>query len=132
MRPDYMLDTDTVIGALRGHGVVGPRLLANRPSHVCISSITLAELRFGADAKASRQLHGLIDTFVESVAVMPFDQEAADRFAPVAHALAKAREPTGTLDALIAAHALSLGLTLVTSHTLRFQLVTGLRTTNWV
>ena len=80
--PEFMLDTDTVSWALRGQGAVPTRLLAHRPSQLCISSITLSELRFGADAKASRKLHGLIDTFVLSVAVMPFDQAAADRFGP--------------------------------------------------
>ena len=130
--PEFMLDTDTVSWALRGQGAVPTRLLAHRPSQLCISSITLSELRFGADAKASRKLHGLIDTFVLSVAVMPFDQAAADRFGPVASALAKRGEPIGTIDTLNAAHALSLGLTLVTNNAKHFQRVGGLKTANWV
>lgn len=77
---EFMLDTDTVSWALRGQGGVAEHLLAHRPSQLCVSSITLAELRFGADAKASRALHRLIDTFVQSVAVASFDQAAADRF----------------------------------------------------
>lgn len=130
--PDYMLDTDTVSRALRGQGAVATRLLEHRPSQLCISSITVAALRFGADAKRSRKLHGLIDTFVLSVAVMPFDRAAADRFGPVVRALARRGEPIGTFDALIAAHALSLGLTVVTNNAKRFQRVAGLKTTNWV
>jgi tRNA(fMet)-specific endonuclease VapC len=129
--PGYMLDTDTVSWSLRGQGAVATHLLAHRPSELCISSITLAELRFGADAKASRRLHGLVDTFVASVAVMPFDSAAADKFGPVANALAKRGEPIGTFDTLIAAHALSLGLTFVTNNTKHFQRVAGLRTANW-
>ena len=131
MTPGYMLDTDTVSWALRGQGDVAARLLEHRPSQLCISSITLAELRFGADAKASRKLHGIIDTFIESVVVRPFDQTAADRFGPVARALAKRGEPIGTFDTLIAAHALSLGQTLVTNNTKHFQRVAGLKTENW-
>ncbi len=50
-----------------------------RPPQLYISSITLAELRFGAEAKRSRKLHSLISTFVEAVAVVPFDQPAATR-----------------------------------------------------
>ena len=103
MTSEFMLDTDTVSWALRGQGAVPAHVLKYRPSQLCISSITLSELRFGADAKASRKLHGLIDTFVLSVAVMPFDQAAADRFGPVASALAKRGEPIGTFDTLIAA-----------------------------
>ena len=82
--PRYMLDTDTVSFALRGRGRVATRLLQHRPSEICISSITLAELRFGAEAKRSRKLHRIIDSFVDSVTVLPFDQIAADRFAAVA------------------------------------------------
>jgi len=130
--PDFMLDTDTVSWALRGQGAVAERVLAHRPSQLCVSAITLAELRFGADAKASRALHRLIDTFIESVAVMPFDQAAADRFGAVGASLAKRGEPIGTFDTLIAAHALACGLTLVTNNTKHFQRVAGLRLANWI
>ena len=129
---EFMLDTDTVSWAFRGRGAVPARLLERRPSQLCISSITLAELRFGADAKGSRKLHGLIDTFVQSMTVMPFDQAAADRFGPVANALAKRGESIGTFDTLIAAHALSRSLTLVTNNAKHFQRVAGLKTSNWV
>jgi len=130
--PKYMLDTDTVSFALRGRGAVSSRLLEHRPSEICISSITLAELRFGAEARRSRKLHRLIATFVGSVTVIPFDQPAADRFAPVATALARRGEPIGTFDTLLAAHALSQGLTLVTNNVKHFQRVEGLKTENWV
>jgi tRNA(fMet)-specific endonuclease VapC len=130
--PKYLLDTDTVSFALRGRGAVTARLLEHRPSEICISSITLAELRFGAEARRSRKLHRLIDTFVGSVAVIPFDQPAADRFAPVAIALARRGEPIGTFDTLLAAHALSQGLTLVTNNVKHFQRVEGLTTENWI
>jgi tRNA(fMet)-specific endonuclease VapC len=77
--PTYMLDTDTVSFALRGQGRVAARLLEHRPSELCISSIALAELRYGAEARRSRKLHRLISTFVEPIAVMSFDQSAAGR-----------------------------------------------------
>ena len=128
----YMLDTDTVSFALRRRGGVPSRLLEHRPSEICISSITLAELRFGAEARRSRKLHRLIDTFVGSVMVIPFDEAAADRFAPVAAALARRGEPIGTFDTLMAAHALSRGLTFVTNNSKHFQRVGGLKTENWV
>jgi tRNA(fMet)-specific endonuclease VapC len=129
--PEYMLDTDTVSFALRGRGQVGARLLEHRPSQLCISSITLAELRFGAEARGSQRLHRLVSTFVESVEVVPFDRRAADRFASVAAALARRGAPIGTFDTLMAAHALSLGVTFVTNNTQHFRRVLGLRTENW-
>lgn len=92
----------------------------------------MAELRFGAAAKRSRKLHGVIDTFVESVAVLPFDRAAADRFGPVASALANRGEPIGTFDTLVAAHALSCDLVLVKNNTKHFQLVAGLKLENGI
>jgi len=130
--PEYMLDTDTVSFALRGQGGVAARLLEHRPSQLCISSITLAELRYGAEARRSRKLHRLIGTFVEAVEALPFDQSAAGRFGVVAAALARRGEPIGTLDALIAAHALALGLTFITNNTRHFARVPGLTIENWV
>ena len=130
--PQYMLDTDTVSFALRGQGRVAARLLEHRPSELCISSITLAKLRYGAEARRSRKLHRLISTFVEAIEITSFDQPAADRFAAVAAALARRGEPIGTLDTLMAAHALSLRLTFVTNNTRHFARVPGLATENWV
>jgi len=128
---EFMLDTDTVSLALRGQWGVPARLLEHAPSQVGMSSITLAELRYGADTVGSRRLHGLIDTFTRSVAVVPFDRDAADRFGRVALALAKRGEPIGTFDTLIAAHALTLGVTLVSNNTKHFQRVAGLKTVTW-
>ena len=130
--PQYMLDTDTVSFALRGQGRVGARLLEHRPSELCMSSIALAELRFGAEARRSQKLHKLITTFAEAIAVVPFDQDAADSFAAVAVSLARRGVPIGTFDTLMAAHALSLGLIFVTNNAKHFGRVAALKTENWV
>src|SRR6266571_4737369 len=116
----YMLDTDTVSFALRGQGRVATRLLEHRPSELSISSLTLAELRFGAETRRSRRLHRLISTFVESVEVLAFDQAAADRFGTVARSLVRRGEPIGMFDTLMAAQALSLHLRFVTNNTEHF------------
>jgi tRNA(fMet)-specific endonuclease VapC len=128
----YLLDTDTVSFALRGIGEVGAHLVARHPSEVGISSITLAELRFGAERRQSRKLHRLIDTFIEAVAVLPFDEKAAAKFGSVGATLADAGTPIGQLDTLIAAHAMSLGLVLVTNNTRHFSKIRGLRIENWL
>ena len=127
-----MLDADTVSYAIRGEGHVAPRLLEHQPSELCLSSITLAELRFGAEAKRSQKLKRAIRSFVKDVAVVPFDESAADRFALVAAVLARRGEPIGAFDTLMAAHALSLGLVVVTNNTKHFNRVPGLRVENWV
>jgi len=129
--PKYMLDTDTVSFALRGRGQVATHLLDHRPSEICMSSITLAELRYGADMKRSRKLHRLIDRFVEAITVLPFDRAAADRFGPVATVLAGQGTPIGEFDTLIAAHALAVRRTLVTNNIKHFARVAGLKMENW-
>ena len=130
--PGFMLDTDTVSFALRGQGQVATHLLDHRPSEISMSSITLAELRYGAEMRRSRKLHALIDAFVEAITVLPFDRTAADRFGPVAASLAGQGTPIGEFDTLIAAHALAVRLTLVTNNTKHFERVAGLRTENWI
>lgn len=127
----YLLDTDSVSFALRGRGEVGARLQAERPSDVCISVITLAELRYGADRKGSRKLHGLIDTFTAAVEVAPFDEAAAAEFGRIGSLLADRGTPIGEFEALIAAHAVALRCTLVTNNVRYFSKVPGLSVENW-
>lgn len=127
-----MLDTDSVSFALRGEGLVGARILRERPSTLCVSSITVAELRYGVDKRRSRKLHRLIDTFVGSLAVEHFDAAVADRFGTVAVGLDRRGTPIGGFDALIAAHALALRLTLVTNNLKHFSRVEGLKAESWL
>ena len=129
--PRYLLDTDTVSYALRGQGQVAARLLEHQPSDLSISSITLAELSFGAEAKRSQRLRRAIRSFTKDVAVVPFDKACAERFGVVAAALATRGESIGVYDTLVAAQALCLGLTVVTNNTRHFSRVPGLVAENW-
>jgi tRNA(fMet)-specific endonuclease VapC len=128
----FLLDTDSVSYALRGEGGVAEQIRAHRPSELGLSAITLAELRLGAERRRSRRLHRLIDAFVGDVAVLPFDEEAAGRFGKVAATLVSKGAQIGSLDAMIAAHALQLGLTLVTHNLKHFRRVRGLKVIDWV
>jgi tRNA(fMet)-specific endonuclease VapC len=116
---------------MRGHGDVNEHLRARQPFEVCISALTLAELRSGADQRNSARIHRAIDVIVRQLYVAPFDAAAATRYGKVA-ALAKARTPVANFDMLIAAHALSLGVRLVTNNTKDFVRVKGLRIETWV
>jgi tRNA(fMet)-specific endonuclease VapC len=127
----YMLDTDTVSFALRGIGEVGARLARHKASELCLSAITVAELRFGADKRRSRKIHRAIDAFLSGVEVLAFDNSAAAKFGAIAAALAGAGEPIGQMDTLIAGHALSAGATLVTNNQRHFSKVSGLKLENW-
>lgn len=126
-----MLDTDTVSFALRGAGHVARHLAAVIPAQVCMSAVTLGELRFGASHRRSRKLHALIDAFRTGVQVMPFDAAAATRFGTLAASLAHAGSPIGQLDTMIAAHALAIDAVLVSNNTKHFSGVPSLRLENW-
>jgi tRNA(fMet)-specific endonuclease VapC len=128
----FLLDTDSVSSALRGEGRVAEEIQRRQPSELGVSSITLAELRFGAERRGSRRLQRLIDAFVGDVAVVPFDEAAADRFGKVAAGLVSKGTPIGALDTMIAAHALQTGLTLVTHNLKHFRRVRGLKLVDWV
>jgi tRNA(fMet)-specific endonuclease VapC len=127
----FMLDTDTVSFALRGVGGVATRLANHKRSELCLSPITVAELRFGADKRRSRKIHLAIDAFLSGVEVLAFDSSAAGKFGTIAAALAASGEPIGQMDTLIAGHALSVNATLVTNNQRHFSKVTGLKIENW-
>lgn len=126
-----MLDTDTVSFALRGQGGVGEQILTRRLSDLCISSVTLAELLYGAFRARSARIERSILAFVRGLEVMPFDEQCAVHYARVATDLATRGEPIGELDTMIAAHALTLDLTLVTNNVRHFSRVPRLRVENW-
>jgi tRNA(fMet)-specific endonuclease VapC len=128
----YLLDTDSVSFALRGQGEVATRIRASKPSDLFISAITLAELRYGADRKGSRKLHGLIDTFASAIEVVAFDEAAAVEFGRIGSLLAERGTPIGEFDVLIAAHAVALRLVLVTNNVRHFARIPGLSFENWV
>jgi tRNA(fMet)-specific endonuclease VapC len=127
-----MLDTDTVSFALRDHGQVVARIVEHRQSELCVSAITVAELRFGADRRKAPKLHRLIDGFTGDVAVMPFDEACATQFGRIASELAERGTPIGDIDVMIAAHAITLEVTLVTNNTKHFSRVPELKVENWV
>lgn len=126
-----MLDTDTVRYALRGDATVVANIREHRPSELCISAITLSELRFGADLHKSTKIHRAIDAFVGDVQPMPFDDVAAAHYGTIAATLREQGSPIGNFDVLIAAHALALGVMLVTNNVKHFTRVRGLKVANW-
>jgi tRNA(fMet)-specific endonuclease VapC len=126
-----MLDTDTVSFALRGEGNVSSHILHHKPSDLCISSITLAELRFGAEKRKSKKLHRLIDTFTASIAPLAFDAASASHFGRIAADLALRGTPIASFDAMIAAHAVAQKVILVTNNVKHFGRIPALRCENW-
>lgn len=127
----HLLDTNTVSYALRGEGRVAERLLETERWSVAMSSVTLAELRFGAELRGSKKIHRAIDTIVSTLAVVSFDAAAANTYTRVAAQLVRSGRPIETLDAMLAGHALSLGCTMVTRNTSQLARVPGLTVVDW-
>ena len=99
---------------------------------VGISSITLAELAFGAaKSQQPERNRAALEEFVLPLQVAPFDEAAAKVYGAVRAELERRGAPIGALDTLIAAHALSLGATLVSHNTKEFSRVAGLRLADW-
>lgn len=128
----YLLDTDTISFALRKSPGVVERLLRTPPSEIAVSAITVSELRFGAAKRKAHKLHRLIDTFLAPIAEIPFDSQAAATYGEIAAVLQARGTPIGIKDTQIAAHALSLGIVLVTHNERRFRQVDGLEIEDWI
>lgn len=128
-----MLDTNICIGLLRKKGPHLVRRLANNPpGNVGISTIVLAELQLGVEKSSNPpQNQYALEQFLLPLAIADFDQDAAVEYGQVRAQLERLGTPIGPLDTLIAAHALSLGVTLVTNNTREFSRVVGLRLEDW-
>jgi len=130
----FMLDTNICVELIRGRASgVFRRLRRHRIDDVAISSITLAELQYGV-AKSTRpeQNAVLLAEFCAPLAILPFDNQATETYGKVRAALEREGKPIGPLDTLIAAHALSLDMTLITNNEREFRRVSGLRVENWL
>jgi tRNA(fMet)-specific endonuclease VapC len=129
----YMLDTDTCSYIMkRSHPAVLHRLQAVPVSDVCMSVITKSELLYGVEVSPRRtQDTGALAAFLPYVEVLDFPDAAAPHYAVIRADLKKRGALIGANDLFIAAHARSLGLTLVTNNTSEFERVRGLTIENW-
>lgn len=129
----YMLDTHICICAIKHRPPeVVDALRAHESAGLGLSCITVAELYYGVARTAStRNLHAL-EQFLAPLEVAEFDRAAAAAYGPLHTRLEAAGTPIGPLDTQIAAHALALGVTLVSNNTREFERVPGLRLEDWV
>ena len=129
----YMLDTNIIVYAKnkRPESVLN-RLTAQRPSDVCISAISMAELEFGVCHSSRPDQNRLaLMSFLSAIQIIPFDSDAAREYGQISQDLTQDGNLIGSNDMLIAAHAKALGLILVTNNTREFERVKGLHVENW-
>jgi tRNA(fMet)-specific endonuclease VapC len=129
----FMLDTNICIYAIKHRPPeVLAALRANEGAGLGLSSITVAELEYGVAKSGSIRNRKALQQFLEPLDIADFDRAAAANYGRVRALLEAAGTPIGPLDTQIAAHALALGVTLVTNNTREFAQVPGLRLDNWV
>lgn len=129
----FMLDTNLCVDLMRGKSTAAfDRIRSLAVDEVGISTITLAELQYGA-AKSARRTYNesLVIAFCAPLLIASFDAAAAQVYGTIRAVLESAGTPIGPLDTLIAAHALALGVTVVTANVKEFQRVPGLVVENW-
>lgn len=128
-----MLDTNIVIYTMKNRPSSVREAFKKHDGQMCISSVTLGELVFGAEkSNAPEKSLADIEGLAARLEVMSFDAHAAMHFGQVRAALAKVGKPIGPYDAMIAGHARALALVLVTNNEDEFQRVPGLMHENWV
>jgi len=132
MPPRYLLDTNTASYVIRGNFPrVRERLLRVPTGDIGISVVTEAELRFGAARLPEvARVRVLVREFLAAIAVLPWTSEAAVQYAQLRLATERSGAPIGTLDLMIASHALAIGAILVT-HDRVFRRVRELKLEDW-
>lgn len=129
----YILDTNTCISLIRRQSErVYEQLAKQRINDVGVSVITVAELQFGV-AKSRNPEHNrvLLEQFLVALTIADFDALAAAAYAQVRAHLESKGKPIGSMDMLIAAHALRLDAVLVTNNVKEFARVPDLRIEDW-
>jgi tRNA(fMet)-specific endonuclease VapC len=128
-----MLDTNTCIYLIKQKfPTILEHLKKYSAGDIGISSITLAELHYGVEKSQHVQKnHDALAEFILPLEVADFDEKASHIYGSVRATLEKAGRPIGAMDMLIGAHALSLGVPLVTNNTSEFIRIKKLRIVDW-
>lgn len=129
----YMLDTNICIYAIKHKpDTVIRKFLSHDPEELCISAITYAELRHGVEKSMAVERNCIaMSLFLSPITILQFDEHAAEEYGRIKAELEKKGTPIGPMDTLIAGHAKSRGLILVTNNTREFNRVDDLTVENW-
>ncbi len=129
----YMLDTDICSYVMkRSHDPLLRRLQRVPVSDVCVSVVTKSELLYGVEISPRRQQdEAALNAFLNYVEVLDFPDVASSHYAQIRAQLKKSGNMIGANDLFIAAHARSLGSTLVTHNTQEFRRVHRLKIEDW-
>ena len=130
----FMLDTNILVFAIcHPQDEINQVLKQHIANDVCISAITYGELEYGLrKSKYPQQDQAALQQFLAGIPILDFDWLAAEHFGDIIVALERKGQRIGDRDMLIAAHARSLGYTLVTNNKREFERVDGLTIEDWL
>lgn len=127
----YMLDTDISSYIIRRRPAILVETFEKHAETLSVSVMTAAELRFGAEKAGRPKLTELVEGYLERLAILDWTNEVSGHYARIRAELERSGKPIGNMDLLIASHAVSLGMTLVTNNLKHFSNVPGLSVEVW-
>jgi tRNA(fMet)-specific endonuclease VapC len=129
----YMLDTDICIHVIKNHPLTLLQRFNRFAEQLCMSSISVAELVYGAEKSASRakNLHA-IEHFCARLKVLAFTSQAAAHFGQMRADVERLGTPVGAFDLLIGAHARAERMIVVTNNAREFGRLPGIEVENWI
>ena len=130
----YMLDTDICSYVIRERPLeVFEQFKKVDVNQLCISTVTYAELIYGVEHSSSRKINRpIIDDFVRHLDIITWDEDAAEHYGKIRAFLRAEGNIIGSMDVMIAAHARSQNMILITNNDKHFKRVPKLRVENWV
>ena len=129
----YLLDTNICIYVINHKPQqVFERFRQYQLGQLAVSSITASELAFGVEKSGSERNKQALKKFLSPLEILPYDEQAVWHYAQLRHDLQSKGQTIGSLDMLIAAHALALDVVLVTNNTKEFERIEKLKLENWV
>jgi tRNA(fMet)-specific endonuclease VapC len=128
-----MLDTNILSDLIRNpQGRAARRIAKVGETSVCTSIVVAAELRYGCEKSGSTKLRKAVEDLLGEIDVLPFEAPADANYGAIRASLEAAGTPIGGNDLLIAAHAKTLGATIVTANTQEFRRVRDVKVENWL
>ena len=126
-----MLDTDISSYIIRRRPAKLVETFEKHAETLSVSVMTAAELRFGAEKAGRAKLAELVEAYLDRLAILDWSDEVSGHYARIRSELERSGKPIGNMDLLIASHAVSLRMTLVTNNLRHFSNVPGLNVEVW-
>ncbi len=128
----FLLDTNIIIAYFKGNHAIKDKIISNI-EEIAVSTLVIAELNYGAKSSQypEKNLEKLL-RLLDIIQIIPFDLPCAIKFGDIKSRLRAIGRPTGEVDALIAATAMTHDAILITNNLRHFENIEGLKTEDWL